>query len=273
MKSFELVKTWEVEKVSIGVIKFGQKPKTTSLQKENFQLASVTKLFTTYTALIAIKDNVVGLEDEVGPCKGSTLAHLLSHSSGLAFDKNNCLMPLETRRIYSNIGFEYIGNYISQKVKLPFGIYMKEKFFDALGMDNSSLTGSPAAGAESNLEDLILFAQELFSPSLIPPTTLSLATKPIFPDLGGILPGFGKQEPNDWGLGFEIKGHKIPHWTAPSNSELTFGHFGRSGCFLWIDPKIKMSCIALTNRDFGPWAAQNWPVFNESIIRELTPNS
>lgn len=270
MKSFDLVKTWDVDKVAIGVLEYNKAPKTTSLEKEIFQLASVTKLFTAYVALIAIEENRITLQDEVGPCQGSTLTHLLSHSSGLAFDKNSCLMPLQSRRMYSNIGFEYIGDYVSKKVKMPFDAYMKERLFEPLEMGHTTLTGSSAAGAQSNLEDLIKFIQELFSPRLISPASLSLATQPIFPTLDGILPGFGKQEPNSWGLGFEIKGKKTPHWTAPSNSESTFGHFGRSGCFLWMDPKIKTACIALTNRNFGPWAAQHWPVLNESIVEELT---
>lgn len=269
MKSFDLTKTWGADKVAIGVIAKGKVSKTTNTQREIFQLASVTKLLTAYTTLVAIEENKATLEDKVGPCDGATLAHLLGHSSGLAFDKDSCIMSVGTRRIYSNIGFEYIGDYISQKAGMPFDVYMKEKLFDPLGMSCSALVGSAAAGVHSNLEDLILFAQELFSPRLISSTTLHLATQTSFPTLGGILPGFGKQEPNNWGLGFEIKGKKSPHWTASNNSESTFGHFGRSGCFLWLDPKLEMACIALTNRDFGIWAAQAWPIFNEALIKEL----
>lgn len=56
-----------------------------------------------------------------------------------------------------------------------------------------------------------------------------------FPGVDGVLPGFGVQRPNDWGLGFEIRDDKSPHWTGSSNSKRTFGHFGQSGTFCgWI---------------------------------------
>ena len=57
-----------------------------------------------------------------------------------------------------------------------------------------------------------------------------------FPDLGGVLPGVGRFQPNDWGLGVELKDAKDPHWTGTRNSPGTFGHFGGAGGFLWVDP-------------------------------------
>ena len=62
------------------------------------------------------------------------------------------------------------------------------------------------------------------------------------------------QRPNDWGLGFEIRDGKSPHWTGETNSAATFGHFGQSGTFLWVDPALQVACVALTDRDFGDWA-------------------
>ena len=62
-----------------------------------------------------------------------------------------------------------------------------------------------------------------------------------FPGLVGVLPGFGRQEPNDWGLGFELRDGKSPHWTGSRNSPRTFGHFGRSGTFLWVDPEAGLA--------------------------------
>ena len=53
-----------------------------------------------------------------------------------------------------------------------------------------------------------------------------------FPGLRGVLPGFGLQDPNDWGLGLEIRGRKAPHWTGARNSPRdrsgTSGAAGRS---------------------------------------------
>jgi CubicO group peptidase (beta-lactamase class C family) len=92
------------------------------------------------------------------------------------------------------------------------------------------------------------------------------ATTVAFPGLDGVLPGFGRQRPNDWGLGFEIRDGKTPHWTGSTNSPATFGHFGRSGTFLWVDPAAGLACACVTDRDFGPWAAEAWPVLSDAVI-------
>ncbi|MGH3672729.1 MAG: serine hydrolase, partial [Pseudonocardiaceae bacterium] len=89
------------------------------------------------------------------------------------------------------------------------------------------------------------------------------------PGLDGVLPGYGMQRPNDWGLGFELKDHKSPHWTGSRNSARTFGHFGQSGTFLWVDPAADLACVALTSRDFGAWAREVWPSFTDRVLTEL----
>ena len=136
-------------------------------------------------------------------------------------------------------------------------------------MHDTVLKGSPGAGAESTVDDLTLFARELQRPTLIDQSTLDEATRVVFPGLNGVLPGFGHQKPNDWGLGFEIRDGKAPHWTGTANSPATFGHFGQSGTFLWVDPEAGVACVALTDRDFGPWAAEVWPACSDAVLAEL----
>ena len=72
-----------------------------------------------------------------------------------------------------------------------------------------------------------------------------------FPGLRGVLPGFGVQDPLDWGLGLEIRDDKSPHWTGTGNSPRTYGHFGGSGTFVWVDPDAGLALVALTDRTFG----------------------
>jgi CubicO group peptidase (beta-lactamase class C family) len=91
-----------------------------------------------------------------------------------------------------------------------------------------------------------------------------------FPGLRGVLPGFGRQEPNDWGLGFELRDDKAPHWTGSRNSPRTFGHFGASGTFLWIDPDAELACACLTDLEFGPWAANAWPRLADAVLSEAS---
>jgi CubicO group peptidase (beta-lactamase class C family) len=98
---------------------------------------------------------------------------------------------------------------------------------------------------------------------------MSSATSVQLPGLDGTLPGFGRQSPNDWGLGFELRDGKHPHWTGATNSPATFGHFGRSGTFLWVDSAAQVSLVVLTDRAFGPWAAQAWPVLADTVLAEF----
>ena len=128
---------------------------------------------------------------------------------------------------------------------MPFADYLHDAVARPLGLTTLELTGSPGAGAVASLNDVLAFGRELLAPTLITGTTLAEATQVAFPGLSGVVPGYGRQDPNDWGLGFERRGRKTPHWTGSRNSEDTFGHFGRSGTFLWVDPGIDLACAAL----------------------------
>ena len=82
-----------------------------------------------------------------------------------------------------------------------------------------------------------------------------------------MLPGLGRMEPYDWGLTFELRDAKSPHWTGLHNSERTFGHFGASGTFLWVDPDAGLACGVLTDQPFGDWAREAWPAFSDAVLK------
>lgn len=269
MDSVRLIEQWPVDNAAAAVVKAdGTVLGTHGDTARVFPLASVTKLLTAYTALIALEEGAVELDTPAGP-EGSTIRHLLAHTSGLGFNEHKMLAEPGKRRLYSNAGFEQLADALTEHTGIAFDAYQEEALFQPLGMHDTVLKGSPGAGAESTVDDLTLFARELQRPTLIDQSTLDEATRVVFPGLNGVLPGFGHQKPNDWGLGFELRDHKDPHWTGKRNSPNTFGHFGQSGTFLWVDPDAGVSCIALTDRAFGPWAAQVWPEFSDAVLAEL----
>ena len=63
-----------------------------------------------------------------------------------------------------------------------------------------------------------------------------------------------------------LRDGKSPHWTGTQNSPATFGHFGGSGTFLWVDPALERALVCLTDRDYGPWALAAWPTYADAII-------
>ena len=228
--------------------------------------ASVTKVLTALTVLDATFEGVVGLDDEVG-LPGSTLRHLLAHASGLAVDSDQVLAKPGARRIYSNYGIDLAAEHLTGRTGRPFTDELSERVLDLLGMSGTQLTGPPAHGARGPIADLAALAADLLRPTLLLPKVVELASTVAFPGLGGVLPGFGRQQRNDWGLGCEIRDHKDPHWTAPANSPRTFGHFGQSGSFVWVDPDAGLACASLSDTAFGPWAADRWPRLAAAVLQ------
>jgi len=228
--------------------------------------ASVTKLVTALAALVAAEEGAIDLDEPAGP-EGSTVRHLLAHASGLPFEPGAPSGRPGQRRVYSNVGFETLAEHIAARTEMPFAEYLRSGVLEPLRM-NAELRGSPAADLHGSLDDLLLLARELQRPSLVAPETLADATTVQFPGLAGVLPDFGRMDPNDWGLGFELRNGKVPHWTGARNSPRTFGHFGGSGTFLWVDPDAGIALGVLTNLEFGDWAKEAWPRLSDAVLRE-----
>jgi CubicO group peptidase (beta-lactamase class C family) len=269
MDSLCSVQQWPVDTVAVAVVDAsGAVVGSYGPQDQPFRLASVTKLLSAYAVLLAVEEGAVDFDQPAGP-PGATVFHLLAHASGLAFDTDRVSAAPGTKRIYSNTGFEVLADTVSKSAGIRFADYLAEGVLQPLRMAASRLEGSAAYGAVSTCADLARFAAELQAPTLLAPQTLTESTTVAYPGLDGVVPGFGMQRPNDWGLGFELRDHKSPHWTGSHNSPETFGHFGRSGTFLWVDPVAGAACIALADRDFDQWARDAWPGFSDEVLAEL----
>ncbi len=227
--------------------------------------ASVTKLLTAYVALIADERGLIGLDDVAGP-PGATVRHLLAHASGLPFDDPVPISPPARTRIYSNTGFDVLAGVVSAAARRPFDALLRKWVLDPLGMRGARLLERPSQGVHGTLDDLASLAAELLRPRLLPVETLRLATSVAFPGLRGVLPGVGRFDPLDWGLGFELRDGKAPHWTGSRNSPATFGHFGGSGTFLWVDPDAGLALACLTDREYDVWALEAWPAISDAVL-------
>jgi CubicO group peptidase (beta-lactamase class C family) len=230
-----------------------------------FALASVTKVFTATAVHLAVEEGTLTLEHPAGPA-GSTVAHLLAHASGLGPD-GRVLADPGRRRIYSNAGYEILGRVVTDTAGMSYTRYATEAVVDTLGLMHTTLAGSPAHGASSSARDVAALASAWLTPgAVLAASTVERATRPFIGELAGVLPGFGSQTPNDWGLGPEIRGHKSPHWTGAHNTPATFGHFGRSGTLCWIDPVRGRAMVWLGDAPFGPWATTLWPEAADAVL-------
>lgn len=271
MPSLELIADWPVGNAAAAVVgpagilgRYGDTARV-------FRLASVTKPLAARAAQVAVEEGVVDLDSPAGP-PGATVRHLLAHTSGLAMNSADLQAQPGTRRIYSNYGFAVLAEAIEAQSGIEFGSYLAEAVFEPLGMTASGLDGGAATagfGGFSTVEDLAVFASDLLIPRTVSPQMHADATSVQFPGLIGVLPGFGMQRPNDWGLGFEIRAGKAPHWTGSVNSPRTYGHFGQSGTFLWVDPDRALALVVLTDRDFDEWAKPLWPALSDRVLAEF----
>jgi CubicO group peptidase (beta-lactamase class C family) len=232
-------------------------------------LASVTKPLAALSVLVAVEEGAVELTDPADErvIPGATLRHLLSHASGYAPERPMRSFAPGVRRVYSNVGIERAATLVAHAVGMPFEEYFGESLVRPLRLASTSLPGSPARDGVSSVADLARVVHEVLAPTgLLHPATLSDATSVQYPGLRGVVPGYGSQDPNDWGLGFEIRGTKHPHWTGSANSAATFGHFGQSGTMFWVDPAAGIGLVALTDRDFDEWAKQGWPALSDAVL-------
>ena len=268
---------------------------------EVFPFASVTKPIVAWSALVAVERGLLDLDAPAGAgtahsaagagtahnavgagtasgstramLPGATVRHLLAHASGIAFDSDAVLAAPGTRRIYSNRGIEILGERLQEATATPLERWVETTVLEPLGMSSVLVPGSPAHSGEGTARDLAVFAGELAAPRLISASLAAEATSVVFPGLDGVLPGYGRQAPNDFGLGVEVRGHKHPHWTGRAGSPTTFGHFGQSGSFIWVDPEARRQAVFLGERRFAAVHKDIWPDLCDQILALEAPDS
>ncbi len=106
--ALEQAARWPAGRVAIGVVAASATLETYGDIHETLPWASVTKLLTALTVLMAVEEEIVTLDEPAGP-PGATVRHLLAHASGLPPDGDRPIARPGERRIYSNAGFEQLG--------------------------------------------------------------------------------------------------------------------------------------------------------------------
>lgn len=267
MESLSQIEGWEASFAAAGVTRADGVVAVRGDGSRSVRLASVSKPVTALATLVAAEEGVVDLDEPAGPV-GSTVRHLLAHASGLPFEGDVPVAPPGRRRVYSNEAFAVLGGHLARAAEMPFAQYVREAVCVPLGLGLEP-EGHPGAGMHATLGDVLALGQELLAPTVIAPETHEEMVRVQFPGLDGVLPDFGRFSPLDWGLGVELKGDKHGHWSGSLTSRLTFGHFGGSGTFLWVDPERGVACAALTDRPFGTWAKDAWPRLADAVLVEL----
>jgi CubicO group peptidase (beta-lactamase class C family) len=272
LRALELVDDWPVPHAGAAVVAadgtvLGRRGRT----DHPFRLASLTKPLAAWAVLIATEEGSVALDDPVGQ-PGCTLRHLLAHAGGYPFQEAEPVTAPGRRRIYSNTGFDLAAGALEQAAGMPFADYLHHAVFAPLAMAEAELRGSAAHGAVSTIDGLVAFLAEMQRPTLLDNATATDAFTAQYPELAGIVPGVGRFDPCPWGLGFELRGDKSPHWTGRTNAPATVGHFGGAGTMMWVDPDAGCGLIALTDRAFDEWsieALKRWRELSDAVVAEV----
>lgn len=271
MTALDRIADWPVPAVSAAVVRAGTVIATTGDVARVQRLASLSKPIAAWAMLVAVEEGIVTLDQPVGQ-PGCTLRHLLAHAGGYPFDGHDPIAHPETTRIYSNTGVELAAEAIADAAGMEFAEYLRLGVFEPLGMTSAAIRGSPAHGIHASASDMCRFVTEVMTPTLVAAATAADAQRIHYRGLSGIVPGVGRYEHCPWGLGFEVRGDKQPHWTGPSNSPRTFGHFGGAGTMFWIDPDADVGLVALADRPFDEWSAtalRVWPELSDAVLAEF----
>lgn len=231
-------------------------------------LASVSKPIAALAVLVAVDRGMLSLEDPAGP-DGATIRHLLAHTAGYAFDSAEVLAAPGARRIYSNTGFDVLGEAVERATGYEMPDWVEHTVVEPLGLTDLEVDGSPAKDYRGSIRDLVAIGRAWLAPGLLREETWREATSVQFPETAGVLPGYGRQKPNPWGLGVEIRGEKHPHWTGEHSDPATFGHFGQSGSFLWMDVRRGAAAAFLGEEPFGEQHVRAWPGITDRILARL----
>jgi CubicO group peptidase (beta-lactamase class C family) len=270
--ALDLTANWPVPHVSAAVLRGGDVVATVGDVDRVQRIASISKPMSAWAMLVAVEEGVLSLDEPMGQ-PGCTLRHLLAHAGGYPFEGQEPIGAPATTRMYSNSGFSIAARAVELATEMRFDEYLHEAVFAPLEMAASVLRGSAARGVHSNVADTARFAAEVMRPTLIHDSTAAEALRTHYPELAGIVPGVGRYAQCPWGLGFEVRGTKEPHWTGARNSPRTVGHFGGSGTMFWYDPDVDLALVALADRDFDDWAETAlmvWPALSDAVIEEFT---
>ena len=212
-----------------------------------FPWASVTKLLTGLAVLVALEEGTVDLDEPAGP-PGSTLRHLLAHASGLPLDGGSRSPSRAAAASTRTPASSSPPRSSPTRAEMPFADYFAQAV--------AGRSGSRGA------------LGRLARPRLPRPARRPARARPRAPaadprrdrDAGrgddrpvpgprpASCPASGRWSRTTGASTFELRDAKSPHWTGTRNSARTFGHFGASGTFLWVDPDAGLACGVLTDR-------------------------
>src|SRR6188472_3850090 len=132
MEALAQIDGWPAGGAGVGVVRADGRQETHGDVEIRFPWASVSKLVSALAVLVAAEEGIVELDEPAGP-PGSTVRHLLAHTSGLPFEGTSPIGRPGQRRVYSNAGFGVLGDLVAARAEMPFAAYVAAGVLGPLG--------------------------------------------------------------------------------------------------------------------------------------------
>lgn len=220
-----------------------------------------------------------------------------------AYTRTEPVAPSGTRRIYSNAGYALVAHLLERSSGMGWEAYVRAAVLEPLGMlatafgvregDVEPLAvrepgllghgeqlfngarfralGLPQSGAYGTAADYTRLLSVWLDGGrgILAPETIARAARNHGGALPGGVEGFMSWPVCDWGLAFEIRDGKEPHWTGSATSAVTLSHFGASGTLAFVDPERGVAAVLLANRGtYARWMLEpgGWPDLCRALL-------
>lgn len=234
-----------------------------------YRIASLTKTFTALAVLHLAENWKLGLQDkiqhwfpELETDPGITVAHVLSHTSGIRQGTAITEFVPGEKMNYSNYGYQLLGELVAKASGITYDQYLQKQIFRPLGMYQSGYDhnlnilprrasgylmsdGMPlnildtdtngaggAGGLYSSVNDLALFAKALNGTGELPKSFFDAAFQPFKLNNG---------EPASYGFGWMIDNYR--GWKQVGHG----GDIDGFNCFFAHFPEKNRTVIVLQN--------------------------
>ena len=126
--------------------------------------------------------------------------------------------------------------------------------------------GFATARAYGKLLSCLLAGGAASGGALLAQETVDEMLAPQFGPLPGGVNGVGEWPDLCWGLGFDVRGEREPHWAGAALSPRAASHFGASGTLAWLDPERGLGLVALANRgSYSGWWREPWAALGAAV--------
>jgi CubicO group peptidase (beta-lactamase class C family) len=117
--------------------------------------------------------------------------------------------------------------------------------------------GAPAGGLFTTVRGIVPFLRAFLQQGMangrpwLRRETVAMMMRPQVSGIPGRVGALYQWSAVEWGIGWDVKGAKRPHWSGSLTSDQTISHEGFAGTLVWVDPTRELLAVLFTNHTFA----------------------